>query len=95
MTKSLIISLAILYFIVLIIIWSVCVYSMVKIVKNRKQHIHLWLDTFFNPFNLVFMSSKLNEQGIKHQKRLFIFAIIFAVLISLSLFMVEIVNKQV
>ncbi|WP_028580337.1 hypothetical protein [Desulfogranum japonicum] len=84
--------LAILYFAATIAVWCVCAYLVIKIIKNRKENVHLWFDTYLNPFILIFLSSKLNEKGIKYRNKLFIFATIFTVLVPFSIFWAEVIK---
>jgi len=93
MASNVIFILAILYFLMLIAIWVSLAFLMVKVISLRKPNVHLWFDTFFNPFNLVFMSSKLTNEGLKVRNKMFVLAAIFSVLIPFSFLVAEILNK--
>ena len=54
-----------LYIGIAFLVWFGAVYYMFRMVALRKPGVNIWLDTFFNPFNLILMSSKLTEGGIK------------------------------
>jgi membrane associated rhomboid family serine protease len=59
------------------LVWCGVVYYMFRVVALRKPGVSIWLDTFFNPFNLILMSSKLTEVGIKARRPLIILVVVF------------------
>jgi hypothetical protein len=85
MKNEILTILAITYLSIITAVWCICVFLVFQIIKNRKEDVHLWFDTYLNPFNLIFLSSKLNDKGNKYQYKLFMFAGIFTILISLSM----------
>jgi hypothetical protein len=59
------------------LVWCGIVYYMFRVVALRKPGVSIWLDTLFNPFNLILMSSKLTEAGIKARRTLIILVMLF------------------
>jgi acyl CoA:acetate/3-ketoacid CoA transferase len=66
-----------LYIGIAFLVWCGIVYYMFRVVALRKPGVSIWLDTFFNPFNLILMSSKLTEAGIKARRTLIILFVVF------------------
>ena len=67
----------ILYLFAAFIVWLGISLDMFRVVKLRKPGVSAWRGTLWNPFNLILMSSKLTEAGLKARNRLFILVIIF------------------
>jgi hypothetical protein len=67
MKNEILTILAITYLSIITAVWCICVFLVFQIIKNRKEDVHLWFDTYLNPFNLIFLSSKLNDKGNKYQ----------------------------
>ncbi len=60
------------------VVWCASVYYMFRVVTLRKPGTKVfWGDTRYNPFNVLFFSSKLTEAGLRARRRLFILASIF------------------
>jgi hypothetical protein len=70
-----------LYIGIAFLVWCGAVYYMLRVVALRKPGVNIWLDTFFNPFNLILMSSKLTEAGIKARRSLIILVVIFTCMV--------------
>jgi hypothetical protein len=49
--------------------WASALFHMVRAVALRKPGVSLWRGTAFNPFNLLFQSSKLTEDALIARKR--------------------------
>jgi hypothetical protein len=71
----------VLYLGIAILVWCGSVYYMFRVVALRKPGMRIWLDTFFNPFNLIPMSSKLTEAGIKARRTLIILVVVFTCMV--------------
>ena len=74
------------YFFVGVLVALGIVFYMFRIVTLRKPGVNIWWDTLFNPFNLILMSSKLTESGLKARKRLIALVLIFIAMILVRRF---------
>lgn len=71
----------ILYLGIAILVWCGIVYYMFRVVALRKPGVSISLDTLFNPFKLILMSSKLTEAGIKARRTLIILVLVFTCMV--------------
>ena len=69
----------------LVIIWLLIGFYMFRVVYLRKPQVDIWRDTFWNPFNLILMTSKLTEAGLRARKKLFSLALIFILMVVIPL----------
>ena len=53
-----------------VIVWITIGFYMFRVVALRKPHVDMWRDTLWNPFNLIWISSKLTKNGLKARTRL-------------------------
>jgi len=77
---------------ILLFVWVGIVYCLFRVISLRKPGVRIWRDTLFNPFNLIWMRSKLTPAGLQERKFLFILLLIFfamAVLPLLPVFFVS------
>ena len=74
------------YFGIAFLVWCGIVYYMFRVVALRKPGVSIWLDTLFNPFNLILMSSKLTEAGIKARRTLLILVLLFIGMVLFPIF---------
>ncbi len=58
---------------------------MILVIIHRKPHVRLFLDTFFNPFNLVLAPHLLTETGRQYWKKMLICVGMFFVFSVLAL----------
>jgi hypothetical protein len=58
---------------------------MFRVIALRKPQVDIWRDTLWNPFNLIPMSSKLTEDGLKARKKLFTLALTFILMALFAL----------
>lgn len=65
------------YGIITLVVWLGIIFYMFRIVTLRKPQVDMWRDTLWNPFNLILMSSKLTEAGLKARKKLFAVVLTF------------------
>jgi len=73
------------YLAVAFIFWFGAMFFMFRVVKFRKPGVNMWRDTLLNPFNLIFMSPKLTEKGLKARKNLIICSVVFIFLCLLPI----------
>jgi hypothetical protein len=59
------------------LVWCGAAYYMFRVVALRKPGVNIWFDTFFNPFNVILMSSNLTEAGLKARRTLIILVVVF------------------
>lgn len=55
-----------------VLCWFAASYFMFRTVRLRKADVDPWRDTLLNPFNLLFMPSKLTEAGRASRRRCFL-----------------------
>ena len=75
-----------------VVIWLLIAFYMFRVVALRKPQIDIWRDTLWNPFNLILMSSKLTEEGLKARKKLFALALTFILMVLLPLIIGNLIN---
>lgn len=75
----------IIYFGIALLLGCGAAYFMFRVVVWRKEGVNKWRDTGGNPFNLIFMSSKLTKEGLVARKRLFICILTFIFMVFLPL----------
>jgi hypothetical protein len=68
-----------------VIIWIAIGFYMFRVVALRRPQVDMWRDTFWNPFNLILMSSKLTQAGLRARKKLFFLALIFFLMVVIPL----------
>ena len=69
----------------IVIVWFAIGFYMFRVVYLRKPQVDIWRDTLWNPFNLILMSSKLTEAGLRARRKLFALALIFIVMVVIPL----------
>ena len=74
------------------IIWLLIAFYMFRVVALRKPQVDIWRDTLWNPFNLILMSSKLTEDGLKARKKLFALTLTFILMVLLPLIVGNLIN---
>jgi len=67
------------------IVWLGILFYMFRVVRLRKPGVSAWRVTLWNPFNLILMSSKLTEAGLKARKRMFVLILIFVAMVLLPI----------
>jgi len=77
--------LGIIYIGVALLLWCGAAYFMFRVVVLRKEGVNKWRDTGGNPFNLIFMSSKLTKEGLIARKYLFICSLTFILMVLIPL----------
>jgi hypothetical protein len=65
--------------------WCGIIFWMFRVVALRKPGVRMWRDTHGNPFNLIFMNSKLTHEGLKARRNLVICFIIFVFMVLVPL----------
>ena len=55
---------------VALLLWVGVLLFMFRVVALRKDGVNKWRDTGGNPFNLIFMSSKLTQKGLLARRKL-------------------------
>lgn len=75
----------IIYIGIALLLWCGAAYFMFRVVVLRKEGVNKWRDTGGNPFNLIFMSSRLTEEGLTARKKLFIFGFTFILMVLIPL----------
>jgi hypothetical protein len=68
-----------------VIVWAAIGFYMFRVVALRKPQVDMWRDTLWNPFNLILMSSKLTQEGLKARKILFLLALTFILMCVIPL----------
>ncbi len=69
----------------IVIVWLAMGFYMFRIVALRKPQVDMWRDTLWNPFNLILMSSKLTQDGLRARKKLFALALTFILMTVIPL----------
>jgi len=74
-----------LYLGIAVVIWLAIAFYMFRVVALRKPKVDIWRDTLWNPFNLILMSSKLTQEGLRARKMLFVLALTFILMTVIPL----------
>jgi hypothetical protein len=64
--------------------WMLALYYMFRTVALRKPGVHIWNDTWLNPFNLLLMPSKLSTSGVIARRRFFLGVLGFLAFLGLG-----------
>ena len=83
--ENIIWTFGIIYIGITVLLWCGAVYFMFRVVVLRKEGVNKWRDTGGNPFNLLFMSSKLTNEGLAARKNLFICILTFILMVIFPL----------
>ena len=75
-----------------VIIWILIAYYMFRVVALKKPQVDIWRDTFWNPFNLILMDSKLTEGGLRARKKLFALVLTFFLMTLIALLIGKLIN---
>ena len=69
----------------IVIVWVAAGFYMFRVVALRKPQVNMWRDTLGNPFNLILMSSKLTQEGLRARKVLFVLVLAFIMMCVIPL----------
>jgi hypothetical protein len=75
----------IIYFGIVFLAWCGIGFWMFRVVALRKPGVKMWRDTYGNPFNLIFMNSKLTYAGLKARRNLLICFLLFIFMVLVPL----------
>jgi hypothetical protein len=66
-------------------VWLAIGFYMFRVVALRKPQVDIWRDTLWNPFNLILMSSKLTQKGLRARKILIVLVLTFILMCVIPL----------